>query len=127
MVPADKIKWAPAPPSFSEGAQVAPLRGDPSKSGPYTTRMKVPDGYKTLPHWHSTDEYMTILQGVLVMGLGEKFDPAAVTELGAGSFIRMPKGARQFVWAKGQTIIQVHGMGPLDIHYVNAADDPRKE
>jgi hypothetical protein len=34
---------------------------------------------------------------------------------------------RHFVMAKGETIIQVHGMGPFGIHYVNPADDPRKK
>jgi hypothetical protein len=41
--------------------------------------------------------------------------------------MRMPKGMRHFAAAKGETIIQVHGIGPFEIHYVNAADDPRKK
>ena len=39
----------------------------------------------------------------------------------------MPRGMRHFAWTKGETIIQVHGVGPFDINYVNAADDPRKK
>jgi hypothetical protein len=38
----------------------------------------------------------------------------------------MPKGVRHFAWAKGDTVIQVSGMGPFEINYVNPADDPRK-
>jgi hypothetical protein len=34
---------------------------------------------------------------------------------------------RHFAWAKGETIVQVHGTGPFEINYVNAADDPRKK
>ena len=43
-----------------------------------------------------------------------------------GSFMRMPKTMRHFAMAKGETIIQLHGIGPFEINYVNSADDPRK-
>jgi hypothetical protein len=38
----------------------------------------------------------------------------------------MPQGVRHFVWAKGETVIQVSGIGPFEVNYVNSADDPRK-
>ena len=28
---------------------------------------------------------------------------------------------------EGETVIQLHGTGPFEINYVNAADDPRKK
>ena len=34
---------------------------------------------------------------------------------------------RHFAWAKGDTVLQLHGMGPWQINYVNPADDPRKK
>ena len=40
--------------------------------------------------------------------------------------MRMPKGMHHFAGAKGETIIQVHGMGPFEINYINPEDDPRK-
>ena len=39
----------------------------------------------------------------------------------------MPKGMQHFAWFTEETIIQVHGMGPQGITYVNPADDPQKE
>jgi hypothetical protein len=30
-----------------------------------------------------------------------------------------------YAWAKGKTVVQVHGTGPFAITYVNPADDPR--
>jgi quercetin dioxygenase-like cupin family protein len=103
------------------------LEGNPSKAGvPFTIRAKFPDGYKVPPHWHPTDERVTVLQGRLGMGLGEKFDPAAGRELPVGSYASMPTGTRHFAWAIGETVIQVSGTGPFEVNYVNPADDPRK-
>jgi hypothetical protein len=123
----DDLKWGPAPPGLPAGAQVAVLTGDPGKSVPYVLRAKLPDGYRVPPHWHPTDENVTVLKGTLMIGKGEKFNAKASEALPAGSFMRMPQGMRHFAWAKGETIIQVHGIGPFDITYVNAADDPRKK
>jgi hypothetical protein len=128
MVTPDDVKWGPAPPGLPPGAKLAVLAGDPSKAGvPYTIRARFPDGYKVPPHWHPVDENVTVLRGTLGVGRGEKFDRAAGKELPAGSFSRMPKGMRHFAWAKGETVIQVHGIGPFEIHYVNPADDPREK
>jgi hypothetical protein len=128
MVTPDKLKWGKTPPGLPPGGEMAVLTGDPSKAGsPYVLRAKLPDGYKVPPHWHPSDENVTVLKGVLGMGMGETFNKAAGTELPAGSFARMPKGVRHFAWAKGETVIQVHGIGPFDIHYVDPGDDPRKK
>jgi len=43
-----------------------------------------------------------------------------------GGFVHMPKGMQHFAWFTEESIIQLHGMGPQDITYVNPADDPRK-
>ena len=43
----------------------------------------------------------------------------------AGSFGYWASGMKHFAWVKGETIIQVHGMGPWGITYVNPEDDPR--
>ena len=127
LVRPDDVKWGPSPPGLPAGAMVAVLTGDPSKSGPYVLRAKLPDGYKVPPHWHPTDENVTVLQGTLMVGKGEKLSAEASQPLSAGSFMRMPKDMRHFAWAKGETVIQVHGIGPFDISYVNAAEDPRKK
>ena len=128
MVGADEIKWGPAPPSLPAGAQLAVVEGDPSKAGgTYVIRAKFPDGYRVPPHWHPVTENVTVIEGTLFVGMGDKFDETAGRQLTAGSFASMPKGMRHFAWAKGDTIIQVHGVGPFEVIYVNPADDPRKK
>ncbi|MCI0637738.1 MAG: cupin domain-containing protein [Gemmataceae bacterium] len=123
----DNIKWGPAPPGLPAGAKVAVLTGDPGKSEPYVLRVLLPEGYKVSPHWHPSDENVTVLKGTLMVGKGETFSAEKSMAVPAGGFARMPKQMRHFAWTKAETIIQVHGVGPFDIVYVNAADDPRKK
>jgi quercetin dioxygenase-like cupin family protein len=123
----DAIKWGPAPPSLPPGAQAAMLNGDPAKAEPFTLRLRLPDGFIVPPHWHPTDENVTVLQGTLMMGTGEKVDASAMKSLTAGSFSVMPKEVRHYVKAKGETLIQVSAVGPFAVTYVNPQDDPRKK
>ena len=122
------VKWGPPPPMVPKGAEAAILDGDPFKAGaPFTLRLKMPNGYKIGPHWHPTDENVTVISGTLGAGMGDKFDPAKGQLIKAGGFVRMPTGMHHFAWAKGPTIVQVHGVGPFEFSYVNPADDPRNQ
>ena len=126
IAPAD-IKWGPAPASLPPGAQMAVLDGDPSKAAPFVIRAKFPDGYKVAPHWHPTDENVAVLSGTFLVGTGDAFDEKGMTALAAGGFAHMPKRMHHFAAAKGETVIQVHGVGPFVVNYVNASDDPSKK
>src|SRR4051812_5598087 len=78
------LKWGPNP-SLPAGAQTAVLIGDPKKGGSiYVMRVKLPDGFKVPPHWHPHDENVTVLQGTLLIGAGEKFDASKLQEMTAG-------------------------------------------
>jgi len=122
----DKLQWKPNP-ILPPGAQSTVLSGDPTKEGIFVIRLKVPDGFKIPPHWHPSDENVTVVQGTMLIGTGEKFDPDKLESIPTGGFMRMPKTMRHFGLAKGELIVQVHGMGPFELNYVNAADDPRKK
>jgi quercetin dioxygenase-like cupin family protein len=120
------IKWVDGPASLPAGAKVALLEGNPAQEGPFTMRLRLPDSFQIQPHWHPAVEHVTVISGTFNLGHGEKFDKSAGRALPAGSFAFMPPEMRHFAWAKGETVIQVHGMGPWKINYVNPADDPRK-
>lgn len=126
MASPDTITWGPGPASLPAGAQAVVLEGDPARAGAFTMRIKLPDGYAIAPHWHPADEHVTVIQGTFVMGLGETIDRLKGHELRAGAFAMMPAGTRHFAWTKGETIVQLHGIGPWGITYVNASEDPRK-
>ena len=124
----DMLKWAPAPPVLPAGTEVAGLDGDMSKKGSeYTVRLRVPDGWKIPPHFHPASEHVTVIQGAFWMGMGDKFDEVALKEMPTGGFHMIPKGVHHYGMAKGQTIIQLHGVGPWGITYVDPKDDPSKK
>jgi hypothetical protein len=125
---ADQLKWGPGPPSLPPGAQVALLDGDPAAKGiSFVMRAKLPDGYQVPPHWHPTDEHLVVLSGTLMLGMGPKLDEASMRSLGPGSYSKMPARMQHSAKAKGETVFQVHGVGPFEVTYVNPADDPRKK
>lgn len=125
VTPSD-LKWQDGPASLPKGPRMAVLEGDPSKAGPFVLRIKLPDGFKMMPHTHPKDERVTVLSGTLHLGDGGKFDKAACKALPAGSYGRTAAGMKHFGWAEGETILQLHGEGPWAIDYVDPKDDPRK-
>src|SRR5688500_8704615 len=127
MLRPDQIQWKDGPPSLAPGAKFAVLEGDPAKKGYFAMRLKFPDGYKVMPHWHPNFERVTIIKGTLHLGMGETFDKNSANALPAGSYSFMPPGMRHFAWAEGETELQLATMGPWAINYLNPQDDPRKQ
>lgn len=125
VAPSPSVNWGPAPPFFPSGARFAVMQGDPSGSGVYTVRLEMPAGYVIKPHWHPTDENVTVLSGAFEVGMGDAVDASNAQTLAAGGFITAPANAHHFAVAQRKTVVQVHGMGPFAITYVNASDDPR--
>ena len=119
-----QVKWGPPPPVLPRGAQFAVIDGDPAATGLVTVRMKLPAGYQIPPHFHPTDEHVTVLAGTLSLGMGDTIDKAHSATLGVGGYAVAPAKMHHYAWtAKGATI-QIHLMGPFALTYVNPADDP---
>jgi quercetin dioxygenase-like cupin family protein len=123
----NQMKWMPAPPFIPPGAQLTILEGDPMASmGGYTVRLKLPDGYKFPPHTHPHRENVTVISGTLKIGMGDQFDDSKLTALPAGSFAYVDPSMHHYAAASGETVIQIHGLSPLAVNYINPADDPSK-
>ena len=118
-------KWGPAPPMLPPGAQIAVLAGDPTKSGPYTVRLKFPANYDIPAHSHPGDENVVVVSGELFMGMGTRLDRKTGMGLGVGGYALMPANANHFAYTRSETTIVLYGVGPVDFKYVNPADDPR--
>jgi hypothetical protein len=124
----DQIQWGPPPPFVAPGAQLAVIEGNPmGTTGDFTIRLKMPAGYKIAPHWHPKRENVTVISGSFKVGMGDKFDESKMGTFPAGSFAYLDPEMHHYAMAVGETVVQVHGMSPLQFNYVNPADDPSKK
>ncbi|RJG15540.1 cupin [Massilia cavernae] len=126
MVTPDEFKWTDVP-SLPAGAKLAVIEGPLNEAVPFTIRVKLPANYQIPAHWHPAIEHVTVISGTFNMGTGDKLDRSKTKALSAGSVAIMQPKTNHFGWTKKATIVQVHGVGPWAINYVNPADDPRKK
>jgi len=96
----------------SKGSDSVTLTGNPDKTGFSISRVKMPDGFSNPPHYHAHPEYITVMQGTLLFGTGDKIDKSKARVFPAGSFINVPAGLHHWSMAKGETIEEVAGDGP---------------
>ena len=122
---AEDVEWKPFA-AFPPEARLAVLVGQPLEPGPYTIRVKVPNGVKLMPHRHPEDRVYTVISGVFYIGLGDQFDADKLQAYPPGAVIILPGNTSHFHWAKsGEYVTQVTAIGPLGLEYVDLKDDPR--
>jgi len=130
-------KWGDIPegllvgkPSVEMGGtlKVAILQGDPTKeTRTYTVLFSCTDGAKIAPHWHPTTENVTVIRGAVAVGMGSKWDDAALKDVPTGGFFSAGPQMRHFAQCKGDSVLQIHGVGPLVINFVGPDDAPAKQ
>ena len=127
QVTPSEVKWAPFP-ALSTGAQIAVIYGNPFKPEHYVMLIKYPPNFKVLPHFHPIEQVATVLSGTIYSGIGESFDPNKLTMFPAGSIYTEPVKTPHFSETRAEgVILQVTGVGPNAMQYVNPSDDPRKK
>jgi quercetin dioxygenase-like cupin family protein len=125
MVTPGELTWTDAP-AVAPGAKIAVIEGPLNKAIPFTFRLRLPANAKIAPHTHPAYERVTVLSGTFYFTSGDAYDPAKTRALGPGSVAIMPAGTPMFGYTKEETVIQLHGVGPWGLNYLNPADDPRK-
>jgi len=126
MVTPDGLMWVDVP-SLSPGAKLAVIEGPLNEAVPFTFRLQFPANYQIPAHWHPAVERVTVISGTVNMGIGDKLDRQKTKPLGPGSMAIMQPKTNHFLWTKEETVVQLNGVGPWGITYVNPADDPRKK
>jgi mannose-6-phosphate isomerase-like protein (cupin superfamily) len=124
---AAKLTWGPAPPFLPAGAEFALVSGDPGKAGRYEIELSMPSGYTIPPHFHPTDEHVSVVSGHFHYAMGDKIDQKAMKVLEKGQSKTMPATMHHYARAEGKTVVSVSGNGPFTITYVNPTDDPRNK
>ena len=97
------------------------VSGDPDKPGlPFVIRIHHDAGYVVFPHTHPEDENITVLTGSWALGMGPRVKMSELEPMELGAFGFVPKKMAHFAYAKVETILQVHGIGP----FINLPIDP---
>jgi len=123
---AKEVKWGAPPPVFPPGAKFAVIAGDPGSNSLVTVRFDMPAGYTIPPHFHPTDEHITVLKGSFSIGMGDVIDKAHALTLSPGGYGVATANMHHYAYTTTGATIQVHLQGPFAITYINPADDPSK-
>ena len=125
VLPAD-LKWEDAG-GIPPGAKFTEIKGPLNEAVPYIVRVKFHADYKVPAHWHPAVERVTVLSGTFNFGTGDKLDTTKTEAFTPGSTVIIQPKTNHFAWTSEETVVQIHGVGPMDIHYVNPEDDPQKK
>jgi hypothetical protein len=106
------------------GIKVASISGAQDKAGVYVVRVRFPPHCMSTPHWHSTDRYVTVIEGTWSAGIGPVFDPSKAIPLGPGAFMKHPANGVHWDGSAGDAaaVVQIIGMGPV----VTTQVDPKQ-
>jgi hypothetical protein len=126
MMMPKELTWTNMP-TLPPGAMVAVIEGPLDQAMPFILRLRLPENYEIPAHWHPWIEHVTVISGTLHMGVGDRLDRTRTSALSAGGVAVIQSNVNHFSWTREETVVQVHGIGPLVINYVNPADDPRKK
>ncbi|NOS82383.1 MAG: cupin domain-containing protein [Nitrospira sp.] len=123
IVMPDQLVWKPLMP----GSEISVVSGDPDKKGGvYVVRIRTKGELNVPPHWHMTDEHITVLEGSFWMAQGEQYDAAKLKELKVGAHSMVPAEMRHFGLHGAGNVIEVFGEAPFVVTFVNSEDDTRR-
>lgn len=98
------------------------LHGDPEKPGePFVMRIRELPGTRIPLHSHPVDEHITVVDGSWYFAVGEEWDSTALRELKAGAYAFAPAGSTMYGYSPDGAVVQVHGVGPFEIHWRHGA------
>jgi len=103
----DSVKWSPAP---FPGITIAVAAGNPMASGTYAIFVKFAPGATALPHSHPDQRIVTVLSGVIHVGMGTEFDQSKSVVLKPGSVVIIPADAPHYGWTTDSEAV-LHEVG----------------
>jgi quercetin dioxygenase-like cupin family protein len=113
-----EMLWKDAPVTATPGTKMAILEGNPRETGIFTMRLRLKAGTIIKPHSHPRPERVTVLSGRADVGFGDSVDRKSVKSFTAGGFYINPPDRHHYVIFPEETVIQITGEGPWEVHYV---------
>jgi len=114
-------QWRPCPANLPTGCEVAILDGHPQKAGLFTVRFNTTQEFIMPAHSHPKDERVTVIQGRVAVGFGQDASRAAANEFVAGDYYINARDVVHKVWIDADSIVQISGIGPWVVEYVDSA------
>ena len=114
--PRRRSNVAPRPPCYP---------ATPGSPGPFVLRLKFPAGYKVATHWHPTDEHVTVIEGDVSLEMDVHGAGQHAHAFAPGGYALLPAKMHHAASTKRGAIVQISGMGPFELNYVDSKDDPR--
>lgn len=100
------------------------VSGDPSRAGePFVLRIHNDPGYVVFPHTHPGVENVVVIQGTWSVAMGSRLDRSSPQPVEVGDYISIPAGMAHFGRAMTEVTVQIHGIGPFSIDYVEPRYD----
>ncbi len=124
MVTPAELTWTDAP-SLPPGARVSLIEGQLDQPVPFTLRLRFPANHRLPAHAHPAIEHTTVLPGAIDMGVGDVLDQTNTTAPPTGKHHDRAAPHGTLPVDAEAVAVQVHGVGPFAITYVNPVDDPR--
>ena len=105
------IDWAPCPPIFAQGCELAVLHGDPARPNA-DVFLRVPGGFALPAHTHSSAERMVLASGEMTV----KYAGTPEATLTAGSYAYGPAGTphRAACVSEEPCVLFIAFEGPVD-------------
>ena len=119
VVLAKDIEWKPCPPNVPAGCEMCVLEGSPKSNDLFTVRFKINGEFIMPAHTHPKDERVTILQGKAYVAFGKDGTKETAKEFGPGDYYVNARNAIHTVWADSSTIIQITGIGPWEVDFID--------
>jgi hypothetical protein len=125
VVRADAAPWRPCPPTLPPGCEMAVLDGNPQGADLFTVRFRTSRALVMPPHWHPTDERVTIITGKAAVAFGADATRQDATEFGPADYYVNARHAVHSVWIESGTVLQITGIGPWQAISISEAAPPR--
>jgi hypothetical protein len=112
LTPGD-MQWTDTSSVLAKGTKYCVLYGDIKKSAPFAIRIQLPPNLVIKTHYHPNDEVVTVLDGSLSVGFGDRTPSSETKTFTANSFYVNAANVEHFVVVGSEGVtIQINAIGP---------------